>query len=337
MLVWGTVAHADCTSIGANLDEHLLVDPPRDKDYAGGIAIYAARGSNGCGKHRAPAWEERFQSRLWGTIDLGAGRIRSTTVGGGLLVLTPGALADRQLVPGDRPYASLLYLSDSMRSVADDAQSAVEATATFGLLGLGLAQSLQDALHHVTGSVQARGWSHQVSSGGEPTVRIGLSRQALWTESSRHGTPRSDLKWTWLANAGTVTDLGLAVNGRIGRIASPWWSADPEQNTYADDFESAIVSSAQGHPELFLMAGARVRVRVYDAFLEGQFRHSDLRYSASDLHPLLLDAWLGAQWTLPNGLVVRYLARFQTPELRHGLGARNLIWGSLEIARALCN
>lgn len=330
--LWSLSARAGCVSAGVNLDEHLLVDPPRDEDYAGGLSIYAATRDGRCGPRWSTHGLKWLDEHLWRTVRPDHDGPSSNAIGGGLLVMTPGHLRARQAVLGDRPYSSLLYLSATRESVFDDENSAIDSTITFGIMGLGLAQGVQHVLHDATGSAQARGWSHQISSGGEPTARVEISRQSLWSSSKREGSLQADLKGAWTVNVGTLTDVGLAFNARAGRIASPWWSVAPEQNTYADGFGSVASLPTLNRPELFVMAGGRVRLRAYDAFLQGQFRHSDLRYSPTDRQPILMDAWLGVQWMPRNGLVIRYVARFQTPELRYGNGSRNLLWGSIEFA-----
>ena len=332
-----TNAHARCLSVGVDLDEHLLVDPPRDEDYAGGLAVFLASTQHACGG--------RMPLSILGKLDhlfgIGAGsrsinRQTTDAVGGGLTVFTPANLRATSPNPGDRPYASLLYFSATRRVVNTRAQVAVDSTWTIGLLGLGVGRDLQNVLHDVTGSQQAMGWRHQISAGGELTAKFGVARQALWWRTHL-GRTDIDLKWSALANVGTVTDAGVAWNLRVGRIRSPWWAYTPEQNTYTDDF-AAIPRIAVGGAdwELFAMAGARLRARAYDAFLQGQFRHSDLRYPLSALRPVLADAWFGLQWNVAHLFDLRYLARIQTAELRNGPGARTLIWGSLEIEHSFC-
>ena len=56
--------------------------------------------------------------------------------------------------------------------------------------GLPAAGSVQHALHGLTGSEQPQGWSHQVSAGGEPTLRYSTARQALIEHESGYDTRR---------------------------------------------------------------------------------------------------------------------------------------------------
>jgi hypothetical protein len=87
-------------------------------------------------------------------------------------------------------------------------------------------------------------------------------------------------------------------------------------------------------PEVFAFAGARLKARAYNAFLQGQFRHSDLTYGEGDLNPLLGEIWAGVEWRTASGWAVQYLARWQSAELRSGVGSRSFLWGSVEIAKA---
>lgn len=43
-------------------------------------------------------------------------------------------------------------------------------------------------------------------------------------------------------------------------------------------------------PEVFAFAGIRLKVRAYNAFLHGQFRHGDLTCGEEDLNKLLGEA-----------------------------------------------
>jgi hypothetical protein len=144
-----------------------------------------------------------------------------------------------------------------------------------------------------------------------------------------------DWKWTAAASAGTVTEASLALNGRWGRISSPWWATTPEQSMYTLDPQPALpVVPEHASPELFMLVGVRIKVRAYNAFLEGQFRHSDLRYNPDQVNVLLGEAWVGAELRTRAGWELRYIMRWESPELRKGLDSRTFVWGSLEVAKS---
>jgi len=64
------------------------------------------------------------------------------------------------------------------------------------------------------------------------------------------------------------------------------------------------------------------KVRVYNAYLQGQFRHSDPTYRQGDLNQALGEAWAGLEWRTSSGWAIQYLARWESPELRLGVISR---------------
>jgi hypothetical protein len=329
---------AEPSGVGAGvvLDEHLLTDASRDQDYNGGGEVTLSGRSSGLlgrmlDRALGVADHETCGLTGWGGL---AGQ-SSHAFAAGLLVFTPRDLGARDVVRGDRPYASLFFLSAGRRYAAAGSPVAYDTSLTIGVLGLPAAGAVQRALHYLTGSVQPKGWSHQISAGGEPTVRYSLARQALLREFGQ-GQWRGDSKWTGAVSVGTVTEASVALNARWGRIESPWWAFTPEQDMYVQETQPVPPPLAPGErPELFAFAGMRLKVRAYDAFLQGQFRHSDLSYGEGDLNPVLGEAWAGVELRTASGWAIQYLARWQSAELRSGVGSRSFLWGSVEIAKSL--
>ncbi len=331
------VSPAEPTGVGAGivLDEHLLTDGPRDQDYNGGgeLTFSGARGGS----------IGRALDRVLGSIDQSLCPSDRFSAPGwqaghafavGLLIFTPDDLAAHEVVIGDRPYASLFFLSAGRRYFSSDADVAYNSSLTLGMMGLAAARSVQDALHSLTGSEQPEGWSHQISAGGEPTLRYGMARQALLGEYGQ-GASHGDSKWTVAGSVGTVTEASLAFNARWGRIESPWWAFTPEQTMYVQETQPvAPPLGLDAAPEVFAFAGARAKLRAYNAFLQGQFRHSDLTYSEGDVNKLLAEAWAGIEWRTSSGWALQYLARWESRELRGGAGSRSFTWGSIEISKA---
>jgi len=323
----------EATGASIVLDEHLLTDPTRDMDYNGGGEI----AWSGMRALRHVRWLDH----LLDGIDHLSGAASSSgfapahALAIGLLVFTPQDLRLREPERGDRPYASLFFISVGRRYVSEQATVAYNSSLTLGVLGLAAARGVQDVLHDLTGSIRPEGWSHQVSAGGEPTARYSLARQALLGQFADVGWSRADLKWTLGGSLGTVTEGSAAVNLRWGRLASPWWAFAPEQTTYVQDPQPAPPPlPPAASPEVFALIGARVKLRAYDAFLQGQFRHSDLRYSEGEVNPVLEEAWAGVEFRTASGLELRYIARWQSPELRRGIGSRSILWGSFEVAKS---
>ena len=321
-------------AVKLNLDEHLLVDGANDRDYAGGgdVVLSGAIAAHD-GLDSALGWIDRLtlQRAMFGPHPRHA-------LSFGVMIFTPADLTSSTVQRGDRPYASLFFFSTGRRYLERDRPVAVESSLTFGMLGLAAAGSFQSALHSMTASVQPRGWRNQISSGGEPTLRYHLAREALIARRSGTGHVDYDVKWTSAVSVGTVTEASAALSVRFGRIASPWWGFDPGQDMYVEEVHPAPPPPPRSAgPEVFALLGARLKVRLYNAFLEGQFRHSALRYSFHELNPLLTEAWAGLEYRTPSGLSIRYLVRWQSAELRSGIGSRSLLWGNVEITDWLGN
>jgi hypothetical protein len=135
-------------------------------------------------------------------------------------------------------------------------------------------------------------------------------------------------------SVGTVTEASAALNARWGRVESPWWAFTPEENTYVQETQPiAPRLTAHAPPEFFAFAGVRLKLRVYNAFLQGQFRHSDLSYSEGNLNPVLTEGWAGVQFRTASGWALQYLVRWQSPELRSGIGSRSILWGSIQVSK----
>jgi Uncharacterized protein conserved in bacteria (DUF2219) len=331
------VKPSEPTGVGAGLvlDEHLLTDAKRDEDYNGGgeVTLSGQRaGLLGRLLDRALGFinektcpRARFDAPGWSTAHAFAA---------GLLVFTPRDLRAHGVDYGDRPYASEFFLSTGRRYASTDADVVYDSSLTVGMLGLPAAESVQRALHDVTGSIQPEGWSHQISAGGEPTARYSFARQALLAEYGE-GAWHGDSKWTAAGSVGTVTEGSLALNARWGRVESPWWAFAPEENTYVQETQPVAPSLGLDAPsEVFVFAGARAKLRAYNAFLQGQLRHSDLTYAEGSLNQVLGEAWAGLEWRSSSGWAVQYLARWESPELRSGIGARSIVWGSIEISKS---
>ena len=317
------------------LDEHLLTNGSRDQDYNGGGEVTLS--GNGRG-----GFIGRGIDRALGAIDdllcpqsrfAAQGWQSAHAFASGLLVFTPRDLAAHQVIYGDRPYASLFFVSSGRRYFSSNADVAYDSSLTIGLLGLAAAGDVQSALHHLTGSVQPEGWSHQVSAGGEPTARYATARQALLAAHDSDAVGW-DSKWSAAGSIGTITEASASLGARWGRIESPWWAFTPEENTYVQETQPiAPALPAGAPPEIFAFLGARAKLRVYNAFLQGQFRQSDLTYGEGSLNQVLGEAWLGVELRTASGWAFQYLARWQSPELRSGIGSRSFVWGSIQISK----
>ncbi|GMR03942.1 MAG: lipid A deacylase LpxR family protein [Gammaproteobacteria bacterium] len=259
--------------------------------------------------------------------------LRHHNISFGLLMFTPQKLSDTAPIFDDRPYACLLFATNSEQVALARAQTAYQMSFTLGLLGTSLCKSLQTELHDLLGAEEPRGWSHQISDGGEPTFQWSLSRQQLLARSAGNGL-RHEVMGMAMGAVGFTTQLAAGLAWRWGRIRSPWWSFLPHHVEYVNLGGPGAkgAGSANGAGELYLSVRAIGRYQFYNAFLQGQFRGSDVEFTHSDLEPLIGEAWVGVTKTLKSGLEVSFSLRSRSREVK-GFDGPTPVWGSVTLRR----
>lgn len=324
-ILFGAPAYAqdelEYTGVRVQLDNDLFAGGERDRDYTGGFAVAISGTAARDGVLSLDPLLARIDA-LSG--DEGAHVHHARQIG--LIAFTPKDIAATAPIYDDRPYASLLFASNGRVRVDADDRHAWTSNLTVGVLGLSLSEQLQSAIHDVVGSDKPRGYEHQISAGVEPTARYSLARHALWI-ANPNGT--IDVKTTVQGSVGYLTEASAAVSMRIGVFDSPWWSSAPELRDYIAAPVPAV--SNHGRPERYVFAGARLKARAYNAFLQGQFRDSEVRYSASELEPVIAEAWIGVVMQLMNQTQLSYSLNYQTAEIRHGPAARDAWWGAVQL------
>ena len=312
----------DYTGVRLQVDNDLFAGGERDRDYTGGVALTVS------GAAARDSWLsldpllERVDDAV---ADVAYDQVHHARQVG-LMAFTPQDIAASEPLQDDRPYASLLFVSNGRVRVDADNRTAWSSSLTVGFLGLTLSEHLQSAIHDVVGSEKPEGYEHQISANGEPTARYSLARHSLWI-ANPNGT--LDVKTTLQGSVGFLTETSAAVSMRIGRFATPWWSFTPELTDYIAAPTPAV--SNRGRPEMYFFVGARVKARAYNAFLQGQFRDSVVEYSYSELEPVLAEAWMGFVTQLMNQTQISYSINYQTAEIRNGAAARDALWGAVQL------
>ncbi len=251
----------------------------------------------------------------------------------GAAAFTPKTLTEPAPIFDDHPYACLAFINNSEQVVLAQPAIVYQTKLTIGLLGTSLCEAEQDSLHDLAGEDKPRGWTHQISDGGEPTFQWGLSREQLLSRSSGSGRAQ-ELTGIVETAVGYTTHVGAGLSWRWGRIRSPWWSFTPRNAEYINvGSPVAPIGRLANEPaELYLWAGATVRYRLYNAILQGQFRGSDVEFSRSDLNPLVGEAWIGVTKELEKGWQLSLVLRGRSRELK---GGPSPSWGGVIVRRAL--
>lgn len=313
--------------VRVQIDNDLFAGTERDRDYTGGLAFTLS------GEAARDNWFSL--DGLLGVLDrAGVGPQSGTVVGHaqqfGLLAFTPSDIAATAPLPNDRPYANLLFLSNARTQLEDDGRTAWWSSVTLGVLGLPLAEQIHNVIHDAVGSERPRGYDHQISNGGELTARYALARQSLLVANP---SATLDVKTTLQGSVGFLTEASAALSVRVGRFSSPWWSFSPELT----DYTGAPVPVAVGkssRPDLYLFAGVRVKARAYNALLQGQWRHSEVRFTSDEIEPLVAVAWIGVVTQVMEQTQLSYTLNYQTAEVRHGDAARDALWGAVQLSHS---
>ncbi len=307
------------------LDNDLLVPGSRDQDYTYGISV-AATGTRARDFSLSLNTPLTWIDRLTGIDGITDSGVHGHSFEAGIFGFTPEDKDAKTPLYGDRPYASLLYVSSSRVQVDPGRQVAWHSALTLGAMGLDLAGDIQNGVHKVIGSDRAEGWEHQVSDGGEATFRYAVARQKILPIS----TDRLEVKSTVEGSVGYLTEARWSLSFRAGRLHTPWWQTSPELAHYGERNNATAMSQDNEH---YLWGGIALVGRAYNAFLQGQFRDSEVSYDSDEVNHGVAEAWLGYTWAFNDGYRLSYVLRGHTSELKEGVGDRNVLWGGLVFAK----
>ena len=284
-----SAAHADQSDggIGLYVDQDLLVPlSNEDRDYTMGMALEFFWAKE---KGLYPLDDLVHSASKWlGMDDSNSDIVYSFMLGS--IVYTPDDLSDSLPIFDDRPYSSLIYLRN--KRVRTDHEKALAAEMSIGLLGTNVAKAIQTQLHTVyrgaSGSdepVDPQGWSHQISDGGELTMRLRLSGSLLQPDFSRKG--QWDVTTSYGLALGYQTNLNVGIAARAGSIKSPFWSLP------FDPVNRGNFSPSAPKQEWYVWSALRSHLIIYDALLQGQFRDSDVQFSSDQIERVVFDGAVG--------------------------------------------
>jgi hypothetical protein len=323
---WRTwMPESEISGVRLHIDNDLFAGRDLDRDYTGGMAITLS----GTAARDGLLSLDPVLARIDGLFSSSQpGTVRHARQIG-LIAFTPSDIVTDEAQQADRPYASLLFASNGRVRVDADDRGAWSTSLTVGVLGLQVSESLHNAVHEAVGSEAPQGYDHQISAGGELTARYMIARHELVYADP---TGRVDVKTTISGSVGYLTETSAAVSVRVGRFDTPWWSFAPELSDYIA--APTPVESLGVQREAYVFAGARIKARAYNALLQGQFRHSDVRYSYDEIEPLVAEAWIGVMTQLFPNTELSYVLHYQTAELREGKAARDTFWGGVQLAHS---
>src|SRR3546814_16036544 len=108
----------------------------------------------------------------------------------------------------------LLYVANGRSYVRDAGRTVYHTSLSVGLLGTQIVPEFQDAFHSAIGANKPKGWDHQISDSGEPTIRYTLTRQDLALSGRPAGNTDYEIKHSVAGSVGYLTE---EIEQRSGR------------------------------------------------------------------------------------------------------------------------
>jgi len=325
----------DRTGWALYFDNDLFTGGGNDQDYTGGVAITLSGARTTEYPLSVDGWLTALNGfsgleRVYGDHE----NFQRHNFEFGFTLFTPNDISTPEPIADDHPYASLFFVSNTQQTILPNRNVSYQSSLTVGFLGLGIADDVQSLIHDLTGSDKPQGWANQISAGGEPTARYGVSRVKTHLQRQGYHGLRTELKTSVEANVGFSTDVAAGVSWRWGRINSPWWSYNPHQAEYINlGAPTASSSALGGSREFYVWAGASLKYRFYNAILQGQFRDSEVTFKRSELEPVITEAWIGVTREFKGGYSASLFLRGRTKEIR-SLSGDPPLWGGIIFSRA---
>jgi len=284
-----------------------------DQNYTGGVALAFF----GDGPAEFPLSLDPVLGALDGVTGLsgvlgGGARPPGRALEFGFASFTPEDITVSEPIDDDHPYACLPFLSNTRQYTGADQQTAYLSTLMVGILGTDLCEAVQDGTHEVVGSDEPKGWDNQISDGGEPTFRWSVTRRDLLARGRFAGRD-SELLGSLGAAVGFTTGVRAGLVGRWGETRSRWATQAPEHAEYVG---VAVPGNRAGGGIRFWELGGTVRLRAYNALLQGQFRDSEVTFSRDELRPVVGEAWFGHTRSLGAHFTVGLRLRVRSVEIR---------------------
>ena len=229
----------------------------------------------------------------------------------GLAVYTPDDLENKSVIRGDRPYASLMYMSNTKLNAYKNGES-IETTFMLGVLGLNVAKEIQRYIHNDlnASNEDPLGWGNQISDGGEITALYSVEKKALISSCYAENKASSDISYSMSADLGYMINAAIGVDFRWGHIATPYYlhSKTPVSNyNYYSCYDCRQLDN-------YLFLNFKLRAIAYNALLEGQFRDSKWVIDSEDVENVVLEASLGWVYSLSPEWEITYSINFKSRE-----------------------
>lgn len=321
LMVFSTPLVADdgcgLTFTGAQLDQDLFLDPipgaNEDRDYTMGLFIRF----NSC--RTASNWFSGHEAQhlLLDALSIGDAQTKfrySTAFES--FNYTPDDLSAEDPLFEDRPYSSILQVTNSVVAFKNAERSATEVSLSLGFLGLPVSEWTQAGFHYAVRTVfrseepfDPQGWDNQISNGGEPTAKLAVN----WFHRQNVRANWLDIIYSTGANIGYQTGANVGFSARFGLLnkQKPVWQSGRASGTQINKSPER---------ELYGILTNRVNFVGYNALLQGQFKSNVHDLSASEVERFVFENSIGVGWKNERNdwlfSCTRRSAEFNLPERR---------------------
>ncbi len=285
-----------------------------DQDYTSGLRIawVSPDLSNYLDDPILPSWLRYVNERLTFFHETRDGLQRNVTFSIGQTIYTPKDLAQRTLIPDDRPYAGWLFTSVGYQTRKDDQLDTLEVR--LGMIGpAAKGEKTQDFIHEVRGFEKFQGWDNQLHN--EPGLIFLWEHKRkykhLYNDNSRFGYDLIGHSGVALGNVRTYINaggefrLGWAIPEDFGTSAV---RPGGDNSTPSATWDPRLTTRKKWGGHLFISFDGRLIAR--DIFLDGNtFRDSH----SVDKKSFVADAAVGFSF-IYGGAKVSYAQIFRSRE-----------------------
>lgn len=320
------------------LEEDFLLVPispkhkNQDRNYTGGIGV-SLQGDYLANFLIPLKLMDRllFINRLHSNKDRGLPNVTIGSTG-----FTPDSLLSSDVIFGDRPYASIVYISTRRTSRNQSGSAQWSSELSLGILGTNFLKGFQTVIHRsnraVTGKItpyDPQGWHNQISDGGEATGLYGISYAHSLLKSPHSPTRRfrGQAAITGEATVGHLTAINTSLYGRIGVINSFSNILDFRSNQMSN---VSAVTEDRFRWELYIFGTVRPYFIAHNSMLNGQFKASEYYIPYSEMNRFVLNYDLGIGLRPSKKFsIYMVLAAGRTPEFNSPKYKRSHHWGSI--------
>lgn len=208
---------------------------------------------------------------------------------------TPDDLTDSNVIPEDRPYSFILYLSSKKSYLKE--RSLFSTEFNLGIIGTDIGKWVQTSIHNTMNDNDThdphtpRGWHNQISNDGELTLLYSLNYEHLFVKEcffEFKAGAQGMIGYYSGANLQFATRFGLLDNRKWMQSYTPLGSGNKGKNI---DNKKKM--------EAFIFGSLKPTTMLYNQMLNGGFRHSNHTLNWNETNHFIIEWNTGIGLSIP--------------------------------------